>query len=113
MPSIKGDNKIFLEDALLTKKIIYTISLLHSLTVYNIYRHIRIGGYEVDALAICKTPDKYERWVGFELKDSAIDKAITQAVLRRKYFDYFYVVIDRSTHTLVKYIISDTYRDGR
>ncbi|KAA0006373.1 MAG: hypothetical protein FE045_03305, partial [Thermoplasmata archaeon] len=103
---IEEDNRIFFEDALLTRKILWAIENFHQLHVNRIYRHVKINGLETDAVAVCQTAeDRYERWVGFELKENAIEKAIQQAIARRKYFDYFYIVIDWHTSSIVKWIL--------
>ena len=109
---MKEDNRIFFEDALLTRGILYVISKCHDLEIEKIYRHVMVNGMEVDAVAICKTyEDRYERWVGFELKENALDKAMDQAMLRRDYFDYFYVVIDLSVASIVGNIIRGYFLD--
>ena len=104
MDEIKEDNNLYFEDALLTRNIMWVIESKHNLKVSKLYRHVKIDSYEVDALAITETPEHIERWIGFELKDNSIDKATLQAMLRRKYFDYFYVVINLSVSSIVKYL---------
>jgi len=100
------DNLIYYEDALLTKNIIWAIESIHQLIVRRIWRHVRIEGYEVDALAICDTAnEKFERYVGFELKENDIAKSIHQAKLRRHLCNYFYVVINLKVSSIVNYII--------
>ena len=100
------DNRHYFEDALLTWKILETINTAHSLKLEKVFKHIRISIFEVDAIAICKTLNEYkERWIGFELKENDIEKAFTQAYLRRNYFDYFYIVIDLRVSTIVKWLL--------
>ena len=102
----KQDNLIYYEDALLTKNIIWTIEGIHQLVVKGIWRHVRIRGYEVDALAICDTAEgRFERYIGFELKDADLQKAIHQAKLRRKFFNYFYIVVDLPIHSIVEKLL--------
>ena len=105
-PYYEEDNLIYFEDALLTRQIVYTIEEKHNLYVNKIFRHVFINGYEIDALAICKTrEDKFERWIGFELKENSLDKAIHQAILRRRFFNYFYIVINLSVSSIVRYLL--------
>ena len=101
------DNFHYFEDALLTWKILDTIRISHNLSVEKVYRHVMINKLETDAVAVCTTPEGIERWVGFELKESDIGKAIIQAKLRRKYFDYFYIIINLRTKTIVDFILSE------
>jgi len=99
------DNKVYLEDALLTWKILDTIKTTHNLSVKNVFRHCRIAELEVDAIAVCETEEGIERWVGFELKENNIMKAFVQANLRRRYFDYFYIIINLFTKTIVDFLL--------
>jgi hypothetical protein len=101
------DNRDYLEDALLTWKVLDVIYRYHDLRVDRVLRHVRIAGFEVDAVAEAYTFDKgIKRLIGFELKDSDFYKAFNQAKERREYFDYFYVVIDLSVRTIVEYLLS-------
>jgi len=100
------DNRVYLEDALLTWKVLRVIYLCHDLKVERVLRHVRVFRYEVDAVAEAYTFEKnIMRLIGFELKDSDFYKAFYQAKERRKYFDYFYVVIDLSARTIVEYLL--------
>jgi len=100
------DNRVYLEDALLTWKVLDVVYRCHELKIERVLRHVRVAGFEVDAVAEAHTLDKeIRRLVGFELKDSDFYKAFNQAVERREYFDYFYVVIDLTTRTIVEYLL--------
>ena len=99
------DNKYYLEDALLTWRILDIINVSHSLYIKNVFRHCKIGGFEVDAVAVCETGEGMERWIGFELKENNIMKAFVQARLRKKYFDYFYIIINLPTKTIVDFLL--------
>lgn len=106
------NNIHYLEDSLLTWKIVETIRSAHSLRVEKIFRHVNIAGFEVDAVAICKTRLEWkERWVGFELKENDIEKAFAQACWRRNYFDYFYVVIDWEVADIVNWLLKKNLKD--
>lgn len=85
-----------LEDLLLDQALIYTIALLHKLpTSYiTVRRHRYINNIEIDAEIQYGT-----KTVGLELKlmrlgsCNELRKALKQALLRRHYFDYFYIVL--------------------
>ena len=103
---MKEDNNLYFEDALLTRQVIWVLERKHDFHVEKLYRHVKINSFEIDAVAIVKTSiERYERWVGFELKETAIDKAVGQALDRREFFDYFYVVIDLSCSSIVYFLI--------
>jgi len=90
------DNSIWYEDA-----------LLHNLYNVKLYRHVEVGGFETDAVLIAHTPEKeIERWIGFELKEGDFQKAYSQAWWRRRYFDYFYIVINLTTASIVEQLIT-------
>ena len=99
------DREIYLEDFLFDYRVVSTIEDLHSLKVNTLFRHVLVGGFETDVVALCSTDQGYDRWVGFELKDSDILKALNQALWRRRFFDYFYVVIDLSVCRIVDILL--------
>lgn len=99
------DNRVYLEDALLTYRIIQIINKLHDLEIQEVYRHARVASFETDAVAIARTPQGQERWIGFELKDNVIEKAIQQAQRRRRYFDYFYIILNLPVHAIVDFLL--------
>lgn len=114
MKNIKEiDNRIYFEDALLTFQIIQTMKHHHDLEVQKAYRHVRVAGFEVDAVLIATTPEGIERWIGFELKATDLPKAIKQAELRRKYFDYFYIIIGSLTVSSVVEYLMDMVKNGK
>lgn len=101
------DNQHYLEDALLTWKILDVIRASHDLDVEKVFRHCKIAGMEIDAVAVCRTlGDREDRWIGFELKESDIQKAFKQAISRRTYFDYFYIILDLETRSIVNFILA-------
>ncbi len=100
------DNRVYLEDALLTWKVLRVIYICHDLKVDRVLRHVRVAGFEVDAVAEAYTFEKeIRRLIGFELKDSDLLKAFYQAKERRKYFDYFYIVVDLTVRSIVEYLL--------
>lgn len=107
MPVRVKDNNIWYEDALLNFNTIHLVRKVHNLYEIKLYRHVEVGGFETDAVLIAHTPDKeIERWVGFELKEGDFQKAYSQARWRRRYFDYFYIVINISTGSIVEQLIT-------
>ena len=108
------DNTLYYEDALLTWKILSVIKQEHELEIERMYRHVKVMDMEVDAVAVCRTTwQKRRRMIGFELKDSDIQKAILQAYLRRRFFDYFYIILNLRTSTIVSEILKlETHKIG-
>jgi len=90
---IKRDNAEYYEDSLLTDKVIELIEKHHNFNIHLVELHKREHGFEVDAVIWASTRErKLERYVGIELKDYDLYKAIEQAVERRQYYHYFYIV---------------------
>jgi hypothetical protein len=89
------------EDSLLNENVLKFIEELHG-KIIKIERHFQIAGMEVDAIIYCRK-SKIRR-VGIELKDFDIKKAIEQAIERRSYFNYFYI-ITKSYRRLIGYDI--------
>lgn len=85
------DSKIFLEDGLLNSGSIGVIEAYHGGKVSEVRRHVRVVGKEVDAELILKFK-KTVRRVGIELKEFDLLKALSQAIERRKFFHYFYII---------------------
>ena len=89
------------EDSLLNEKVLNFIEELHG-EIVKVERHFRVGGMEIDAILYCKK--RKVRRIGIELKDFAIKKAVEQAIARRMYFNYFYI-ITKSYRRLIGYDI--------
>ena len=63
---------------------------------------------ETDVVLIVKTTNTgVKRAIGIELKENDILKAISQAMERREYFHYFYVVLNMRVSTIVNWIFLD------
>jgi len=69
--------------------------------------HVRmINNVEVDVVIT-----NGKRSVGVELKESDYDKAIRQAIIRRPFFDYMYVVLDMSVHSILEILRRKRYSE--
>jgi hypothetical protein len=78
------------EDALLELESVRAlIEALHG-RITRVFKHFRVGGMEVDAILHCAR--RAVRTVGLELKELDLERAARQALERRPYFNYFYVV---------------------
>jgi len=98
----KWQNRNVIEDALLNDNVLKIIKDLHG-EIYKIKKHYEVGGAEVDAILLCKRVKGY-KYIGIELKQSDLKKALIQAVLRRIYFHYFYIVSELyNPHTYFGY----------
>jgi len=65
----------------------------------------RIRGYEVDMVVTCYVGVRnVKRTIGFELKEEDIYKAVEQAVMRRPFFTWFYIVMDLSVEAILAYL---------
>ncbi|RLE86284.1 MAG: hypothetical protein DRN04_19785, partial [Thermoprotei archaeon] len=65
----------------------------------------RVGKHEVDVIVTCYVGDRnVKRTIGFELKENDIYKAVEQAILRRQYFTWFYIVMDLSVEAILAYL---------
>lgn len=91
----------FVEDQLFSKEVLAKIAEVHELEPVSAKRHCMIDGMEVDVVAFLRTPKGITRSVGFELKISDIYKALDQSKKRRKYFNYFYIVLGNPPYFLV------------
>ena len=83
------DGRKVIEDDLLNENVLSLIERLHG-KIERIDKHYKVDGMEVDAIILCKRVK--ERLIGIELKEYDFFKVIQQAVQRRRYFNYFYVV---------------------
>lgn len=98
---------IFNEDYYLDEEVIKIIEEHHDLKFMTLTRHVRMFGLEIDAVAIFETPRHFTRSVGFELKENDLPKAIIQALVRRPYFHYFYIVIPWPPKAITSYILGN------
>ena len=83
----------------------------HNFTLKSIERNVCVNGKmetETDVIMYCETDMKaLPRKIGIELKENDLPKAIHQAYKRRKYFNYFYVVINLLSETLFQSLVND------
>ena len=79
------------EDKLLRQDVIDLLKAHHGIKPIELKWHQRIE-HEIDAILIAETPSGFIRTFGFELKVSDIQRAVEQAIERRKFFNYFYIV---------------------
>ena len=98
------DDPKYKEDLLFTDEVIEEIERVHGFSLASVTYHYTIPhvprSIEVDVFCIFHTPSGRERIVGFELKESDYLKALRQAEVRRSYFDYFYIVLNREPWAL-------------
>ena len=103
--------KINFEEELYTKEIENLILESHNLDIIDRKLRFLIDDkkhLEVDVVLNTKTINKgMLRLVGIELKESDLAKAVSQACVRRKYFNYFYIVINRSVRSIVGWLFND------
>jgi hypothetical protein len=86
----KWKNRKVIEDALLNDKVLEIIKELHG-EIFKIRKHYEIAGMETDVILLCKRERGYKS-IGIELKQSDLLTAVGQAMERRQYFNYFYVI---------------------
>ena len=108
--------------SIFSNKIIALLRTIHHLNFRKLYtilcRHALVGGFEVDAILVFAPEDALlvsdsentirisrsdSRWVGFELKEIDIRKAFNQAVIRAKFFDWFYIILNSSPENINKH----------
>ena len=82
-----------IEDMLLDEVVIKAVEELHQGKITNVKRHVRLEGFECDAVATLKL-QRVKRTIGFELKIDDLTKVIEQAFARKHLFDYMYAVCD-------------------
>ena len=102
--------KEYKENNLLTKDILDLIEETHNLEIKEVYKNVlvkfnNLKPIEFDVLVIAKTPTGQERVISIELKESDVSKVIEQAIVRRDFVDYSYVVLDTSIKLLVEYLL--------
>lgn len=88
--------------------------LLYNFDIYveKIFKNVnvRIPEYkrpiEYDVLIFGKTSGGHPRVVGVELKKSGnLNKAVSQAIVRKPYVDYQFILVDDEVNWIVDYII--------
>jgi len=94
-------NREIREDELLNENTLKLIQEIHG-QIVKVEKHFKVGGMEVDAIIHCRK--SRTKRVGVELKESDINKALEQAIKRRNYFNYFYIILG-SDRRLIGYDI--------
>ena len=85
--------KHYQEDELLTPEVIELIEALHGVRVEKIVWHAVIQGLECDAILYAWTRKKKRfKTIGIELKEHDFTKVLHQALARRSFFHYTYIV---------------------
>jgi hypothetical protein len=97
------------EDGLLNLSTLELIEKIHG-KIEKIERHFKVGSMEIDAIIYCRK-SRVKR-IGLELKEFDINKALEQAIERRKYFNYFYIVLE-SDKRLIGYDFRSLYLRGK
>jgi hypothetical protein len=105
-------SRVCREDLLLSSSVLDLISSIHG-EIVRVDRHVCVNrGLEVDAVIV--TRRVRERLIGVELKEVDILKAVKQAVARRPFFHYFYIVNTYYTtrHRALGHFIETLYRNN-
>jgi hypothetical protein len=97
----KWEGREVQEDKLLNPKVLELIETIHG-KIEKIEKHFKVGGMEVDAIIYSKK--SRTKRIGVELKELDINKALEQAIARRSYFNYFYIILG-SDRRLIGYDI--------
>lgn len=98
----KWEGREVREDELLNENVLKLLEELHG-KIIKLEKHYKVCGKEVDAIIYCQK--SRVKTVGLELKEFDLLKAVEQAVERRNFFNYFYIVINSD----VKYLGYDFY----
>ena len=109
---MKFDKEIVNQEEKLYTKEIEDLILKHHENYEVINRKLRykIEGkmnLETDVILVVKTINNIKRTIGIELKETDMSKAISQAIERREYFHYFYVILNLKVSTIVNEILLD------
>ena len=103
----------FKEDSLLNENVLKLLESFHG-GIVGVYRHVEVGEerLEVDAVILAKR-SRY-RVIGVELKATDVLKAVHQAVARRPFFHYFYIVSGEysTVHGVLGHFIDTLYQHG-
>ena len=106
----RKDNSLgeYKENVLLTDNIIEEMLQEHCLVIKKIHKNIylKYNGktIEFDVLIEAETPTGRIRWISVELKESDVSKVINQAIVRRDFVDYSYVILNHSVKWIVQYL---------
>ena len=100
------------EERLYTKNVEQLILRQHNVELVSRARRVKILNkpeLETDVILRVRTPNKeLMRTIGIELKQTDLPKALRQAIKRRKYFNWFYIIIALSPKGFVEWIVRDT-----
>jgi len=103
--------KEYIENKYYDKDIENLILNQHNLSLIKKERNVIIIEHkldtETDVILYCKTEFGRKRKIGIELKETDFIKAVHQALVRREFFNYFYIVINSSVKYIVDWIFSD------
>ena len=103
---------MFKEDHLLNEGVLGLIEQLHG-SIISVRRHIGVGEDELEVDAVVLTKRSRYRVIGVELKATDVLRAVQQAVTRRPFFHYFYIVSgEHSVQRYLGYYIDSLYRHG-
>ena len=97
------------EDAYLSYHVENFVANAHGLVDITVMRHKVINGLECDAVMYGSTEGGKIRTIGFELKQNDVNKVIDQAIARRKFFHYMYIV----TPLPLTYFIHIAHNSGK
>jgi hypothetical protein len=103
----------FKEDSLLNENVLKLLESFHG-GVVGVYRHVEVGEERLEVDAVVLTKRSRYRVIGVELKVSDVLKAVRQAVARRPFFHYFYIVSGEysTVHGVLGYFIDMLYQHG-
>lgn len=82
----------------------------HDFTLQLEKRNVVLNGKmdtETDVYLFCRTKEGRMRKIGIELKENDLITAISQTSFRRKYFNYFYIIINCDVDYIVNWLLND------
>ena len=85
---------VYKEDSLFDDKVVSLISRVHNFKLLYYRRHKRINHTEIDVYSVWSTPSGKRRTIILELKQTDFTKLVGQALNRREYGDYIYIVYE-------------------
>ncbi len=106
----RKDNSLgeYKENTLLTDSILEQLENEHCLKIKEVHKNIYLKFnnkiVEFDGLIEAETPTGRVRWISVELKEHDVSKVINQAIVRRDFVDYSYVILNNSVKWIVQYI---------
>jgi hypothetical protein len=107
----RKDNSLgeYQENKLLTQEVVDRIMEEHCLELKKIHKNTYFTynkkRIEFDVLIEALTPSGQLRWISVELKEQDVSKVINQAIVRRDFADYSYVVLNNPVSWIVQYIV--------